>query len=103
MINSIWTKGSRKKKFELDVSHSTVLTIAIIVIGGIVFVDGFPQLFRQAFVFLQQDNRFGESPNSGWIIFYIAKTILGYLLMTNSLFVVRFIDTKHPKPMDLEE
>ncbi|GEM_PF-323412 len=96
-------KGFEEEKFEMNVPHLTVLNIAIIVIGGIVFVDGLPQLFRQAFVFLQQDNRFGESSNSGWIIFYIAKTILGYLLMTNSQFVVRFIDAQKPKHNNLDE
>ncbi|MEI6141042.1 MAG: hypothetical protein WCP85_17370 [Mariniphaga sp.] len=96
-------KGFIEEKIELNIPHSTVLTIATIVIGGIVFVEGLSQLFKQIFVFIQQDNRFSESPNSGWIIFYFAKTILGYLLMTNSLFVVKWIDTQNQKPNDLDK
>lgn len=96
-------KGFVEEKIELSIPHSTVLTIALIVIGGIVFVDSLPQLCKQTFVFIQQDIRLGESPITGWIIFYFAKTILGYLLMTNSQFVVRFINTKNPNENELGE
>ena len=85
-------KGFQEDKLELNIQRSTVLTIAAIVIGGIIFVDSFPQFCQQVMRFMQQDNLFKESPTSGWIIFYLVKTILGYLLMTNSQFVVRFID-----------
>ena len=85
-------KGFQEDKLELNIQRSTVLTIAAIVIGGIIFVDSFPQFCLQVMRFIQQDNLFRESPTSGWIIFYLVKTILGYLLMTNSQFVVRFID-----------
>ena len=96
-------KGFVEEKIEMNIQHSTILTIAIIVIGGIVFIEGLPQLFKQIFMFIQQDNRFSESPNSGWIVFYIAKTILGYLLMTNSQFVVKSIDMQNQKPNDLDK
>ena len=88
-------KGFTEKKLELNIQRSIVLTIATIVIGGIIFVDSFPLFCQQVLLFIQQDNLFRESPKSGWIIFYLVKTILGYLLMTNSQFVVRFIDKQN--------
>ena len=88
-------KGFPEDKLELNIQRSTVLTIAAIVIGGIIFVDSFPQFCLQVMRFIQQDNLFRESPVSGWIIFYLVKTILGYLLMTNSQFIVRFMDKKN--------
>jgi len=85
-------KGFTEEKIELNIKQSTVLTIAVIVVGGLIFVDSFPQLCRQTFVFFQEKNMFREDPNSGWIIFQLVKTIIGYLLMTNSQLVIKFID-----------
>ena len=85
-------KGFDEEKIDLNIQLSSILTVTTIVIGGLMFVDSLPQLCKQTFVFFQQKNRFSESPTSGWIIFHLAKTILGYLLMTNSKQVVSFID-----------
>jgi hypothetical protein len=85
-------KGFTEDKIELNIKQSTVLTIAVIVVGGLIFVDSFPQLCRQIFVLFQQKNMFKDDPNSSWIIFQLVKTIIGYLLMTNSQLVIKFID-----------
>jgi len=84
-------KGFDEEKIDLNVQLSTVLIVSTIVIGGLMFVEGLPQLCKQTFVFFQQKNIFRESPTAGWIIFYLVKTVLGYLLMTNSKQVVAFI------------
>ena len=96
-------KGFEEDKLDLNVQLSTILTVATIVIGGLMFIDGLPQLCRQIFVFFQQKNIFRESPTSVWIIFHLVKTILGYLLMTNSKQVVAFIDKQTTKPDDNNE
>ena len=92
-------KGFAEEKIELNINYTTILTIATIVIGGIMFIDSLPQVCMQIFTFFQQKNRFIEDPESGWIIFHIAKTIIGYLLMTNSQFVVGFLN----KQMDSQK
>ena len=93
-------KGFDEEKIDLNVQLSTVLTVTTIVIGGLMFVDSLPQFCKQTFVFFQQKNMFRESPTSGWIIFHLVKTILGYLLMTNSKQVVAFIDKQTAKQND---
>ncbi len=85
-------KGFKEERIDLNINHTTVLTIATIIIGGLIFVESFPQLCRQIFVFLQENKIFRESQNSAWIIFQLVKTIIGYLLMTNSQVVVKFMD-----------
>ncbi|MBK7389082.1 MAG: hypothetical protein IPI23_08430 [Bacteroidetes bacterium] len=87
-------KGFDEEKIVLNVQLTTVLTVTTIVIGGLMFVDSLPALCKEIFVFLQQKNIFRENPESGWIIFHLVKTILSYLLMTNSKQVVAFIN-KH--------
>lgn len=96
-------KGFDEEKIDLNVQLSTVLTVTTIVIGGLMFIDSLPQLCRQTFVFFQQKNMFRESPTSGWIIFHSVKTILGYLLMTNSKQVVAFIEKQTAKQNDSNE
>jgi len=88
-------KGYTEEKIELNIQRTTVFTIAAIVIGGLVFVDSFPLFCQQVLLFIQQGHPFSESSTSGWILFYLVKTILGYLLMTNSQFVVRFLDQQN--------
>ena len=90
-------KGFSEEKMELNIQRSTVLSIAVIVVGGIMFVDSLPQLCKHIFVFFQQTNMFRESPTSGWIIFYLAKTGAGYLLMIKSQWVVSFIERQSKK------
>ena len=96
-------KGFDEEKIDLNVQLSTVLTVTTIVIGGLMFIDSLPQLCKQTFVFFQQKNMFRESPTSGWIIFHSVKTILGYLLMTNSKQVVAFIEKQTAKQNDSNE
>ncbi len=96
-------KGFEDEKLDFNVQLSTVLTVATIVIGGLIFVDGLPQLCRQIFVFFQQKNLFRENPTSAWIIFYFAKTIIGYLLMTNSKYVVKLIEQQTEKQSEKYE
>ncbi|MES2380932.1 MAG: hypothetical protein V4538_07810 [Bacteroidota bacterium] len=93
-------KGFDEEKIDLNVPLSTVLTVSTIVIGGLMFVDSLPQLCKQTFVFFQQQNVFRESPTSGWIFFELVKTVLGYLLMTNSKQVVAFINRQITKEND---
>jgi hypothetical protein len=87
-------KGFSEERIEFNIPHSTVLSIAIILIGGLMFVDSLPQLCRQIFSYFQQKDMFMQNISSGWIIFQFVKTIIGYLLMTNSRFIVNFIDRK---------
>ncbi|MFA5540565.1 MAG: hypothetical protein WC984_02725, partial [Bacteroidales bacterium] len=67
---------------------------ATIVIGGLILVDALPMLCKQIFTFIQQKSVFREDPQFNWVIFYLVKAIIGYLLMTNSKTVINYIDKK---------
>lgn len=101
VFNSAWLidklkldKGFQEEKLDFSVSLKTVLTIATIVIGGLILVDALPMLCKQIFTFIQQKIVFREDPQFSWIIFYSVKTLIGYLIMTNSKFVIDFINKK---------
>lgn len=79
---------------ELNFHVNKIISIAIIVIGGIIFIDSFPLLLKEIMVFFQNENLFKDYPKSGWIIFYFCKAIIGYLLMRNSFRIAKFIENK---------
>jgi len=96
-------KGFEEEKVELNIQRSTVITIATIVIGGIIFVDSLPHVCRLMIGFIKESNPIRESPNLVWFIFYLVKIIVGYLLMTNSQFVVGFINKQQVIPEETSE
>ena len=91
------TKEFTEERFELNMEWSTILTIATIVIGGVILIDSFPLLCKQLFSFVQRGKYFKDSQETIWIFFYLIKTVLGYLLMTNSRMVVHFIGRQNDK------
>ena len=92
--------GFDEEKIDFKNDSSAILTIAIIVIGGIMFVESLPQLCKGIFSFYQANKMFcpwKENPSTSWVIFYVIKAIVGYLLMTNSTPIVDFINRKSTK------
>lgn len=87
-------KDFEEERIDVNIKQSTLIRISIIVIGGLVFIDGLPIFCKQVFEFLQEEYVFRESPSAAWVIFYFIKTAMGYLLMTQSNLLVTFIE-KH--------
>ena len=60
--------------------------------SSVIFINSFPLFCKEIFNYFQQKRMFNENYSSGWIVLHFVKSVLGYLLMTNSTFVVRFIE-----------
>lgn len=84
-------KGFEKNTIELNSSQNKIISIAIIVIGGYMLLQNIPILLQQLIAFFQDKTLFKDYPKSGWIIFYFCKAAIGYLLMTNSFRIAKFI------------
>lgn len=85
-------KGFENDTIELNSGQNRIISIAIIIIGSYMLIQNIPILFREFFIFFQQKILFKDYPKSGWIIFYFCKTIIGYLLMTNSFRIAKLIE-----------
>lgn len=94
-----------EERFELNIHRSTVLRIAVIVVGGIIIADSLPLLCKQAFVFVRF-NRTGadlkQNPETVWMIFYFVKVSVGFALISASRPIVNFIELKRKKPAQNE-
>lgn len=85
-------KGFAEDNLALNIHHTTVLSIAIIVIGGLMLVDSLPQFCREIFNFYQTKTIFREDPETSWLILHFFKIAIGYLLLTNSKLIAAFIE-----------
>ena len=96
-------KGFDESKIDLTVQPSSVLTFAVIVTGGFLFVDSLPDLCKEVFLFFQLKSKFPEHQSAAVLITYSVKTVLGYLLMIYSKQVVVFLNRQIIKPNDKKE
>lgn len=85
-------EGFDETRIEFKIRHTSVIAIASIVIGGLLFVDSLPNLITETIKYFEQKRMFQPEISSGMIFFYLIKTVFGYLLMTNSRNVVKFIE-----------
>ena len=90
-------KDFTENRIDITVSTNTVLKIIVILIGGTILVDSFPNLIREIFQFIQQKELIRNYPHLTWLIFHFIKSLIGYLLMTNSNVVVKFINKQKEK------
>jgi hypothetical protein len=79
-------------KIDLNTKSSTIITISIIIIGGITLIDSIPRLFSELFEFVQQKMLMKDYPKFNLIILELLKSILGYLLITKSKKITKYIE-----------
>jgi hypothetical protein len=114
ILKSEWTidvlkleKGFEETRIDLTMPYSKLLRIVIILIGGIVFIKAIPNLVENVYLFMSGDLLFNQSPKTVSMIIYSAQAILGFLIMTNSDIVQRYINKKsgeaESKQLDKEE
>jgi hypothetical protein len=93
-------KSFSDEKFEMNIHRSVILSIAVIVIGGITVVDAIPNLCKEVYFYLQERQLMGnsdQSPRRFWILFYGVKFFVGCILMIYQRTIVNFIEfrSKH--------
>ncbi len=87
-----------EEKFSFNIHRSTVLTIAVIVIGAIMLIDSLPGFCQQVFQYVQSKQLpLMEYSNTNWIIFYTVKMLIGLFLITGARPVVNFIELRRKK------
>ncbi|MGS0747833.1 hypothetical protein [Halpernia sp. GG3] len=85
-------KNFNEERINVEIKSSTVLTITVIVIGGLTIIESLPSFCSTLFNFLQQKMLIKDYPDSCWLIFHFLKIIIGYLLLTNGKRIVKYIE-----------
>jgi hypothetical protein len=99
-------KGFDQTDFSLNFSTSSILTITLFVVSGIILIDQIPQLCKLLYELFQKKEagyfQSGYSQPDYWPIFYsIIKIIIALLLIGERKRIVAFIESKQkPKAED---
>ena len=84
-------KGFDQEKFNLQISLTTMLRIAVIIIGGLILIRSIPDLGRHIILWMQSKHESTKYSNLNWIVYLLIKGSLGFLLLKNSRWVVKTI------------
>ena len=91
IIDKLKLEKNIEERIDLNIKASTILTISVAVIGGLMLAGSIPMLCETLFEFFRQSSLFIDFENSKWIVAYFLKSLIGYLLFTNSIAVTRLI------------
>lgn len=87
-------KSFGESHINLSYPAQSILKIAVIVTAALILVESLPALCFELFQFWQQKNIFGRYDGSANLIFNVVKSILAFLVMTNSSTIARWITSK---------
>ena len=92
-------KGFDQDTFPLNIHRSTILSISIIVIGGLLVADELPNFCRQLFSYFQEKRMtYGQThPNIAYSVVSGVKIIVGLILMIGQRQIVNLIELKRKK------
>jgi hypothetical protein len=92
-------KGFDQEVIPLNMHRSAILSISIIVIGGLMVANEIPNLCRQLFSYYQEKRlTFGMThSNISYSIFSAVKLLIGILLIVNQQQIVHFIEWKRKR------
>lgn len=92
-------KGFDQEVISLTVHRSTILSISIIIIGGLILVQEIPNLCRLLYVYLEERKLNFEQQNPGitYVILACTKIVIGLVLIGNARLLVNFIELKCKK------
>lgn len=84
-----------ENRIDVNLPYKNVLSIAVIVVGALVFVEAIPALCSNVYDFVKQKELIKDYSGTSLLIFYFLQAISGYLIMTNSKTIVKFIDKQN--------
>ncbi len=92
-------QGFNQAEFSFNISMSFVLTIALIVIGGVILTNEIPNLCKSIFAYFQEKTLTHgmTKPNYSYIIISTIKIIIGLLLLGERKRIVEFVESRQSK------
>jgi hypothetical protein len=93
------TEGFDQEIIPFNMHRSTILSITIMVIGGLILVDEIPNLCRQVYVYIEERrmNYSGVHKEVPYIILSVIKIVIGSLMLAENRRIVSLIDRSKVK------
>jgi hypothetical protein len=92
-------KGFDQEMIPLNIHRSTILSISIIVIGGLLIAQEIPNFCRQLFIYFEQRRlTYGQTnPSLSYCVLSGLKILVGLVLVGNQKQIVDFIELKRKR------
>ena len=89
-------RGFDQQDFSVNISTSSILTIALIVIGGLLLVNEIPNFCRQIFAYFQEKRLTNgmTKPDFSFAIITGVKIVLGLLIIGERKRIVEFTESR---------
>lgn len=85
-------KGFTQEMIDISINRFSAIQIAAVIAGGYTFIQSLPEFIRLVIIFFQQKTLIKEYTGAPWLVLEFLKLTAGYLLMTNSSPVARYLD-----------
>ena len=93
-------KGFAEEKVEVNIHRSSLLTIVVIISGGLMLADGLPLIVYDVFYYIQRSDSFvtfKDNRATPYLVSNLLKVIIGYFMVADSRLIVNFIERKRRK------
>ena len=95
-------KGFADDRIEINIHRSSLLSIAIIVLGGLLLADGLPMFGYNVFTYIKYSNEYQykgiwDNRNTPALVSSLLKVLIGYFMVADSRLIVNFIERKRKK------
>jgi hypothetical protein len=84
---------------DIKIDSLAVIQIAVTILGGLLFIDTLPTLIKEIILIAKskQEGSIIRDSGFGYLVYWVCKCVLGYLLLTNSKSITIWIDKKNNK------
>jgi len=95
-------QGFNQQEFSFNISTSLILTISLIVIGGVILTNEIPDFCRNIFLYFQEKNftHGMTKPNYSYIVVSGVKIIIGLLIIGERKRIVEFVERRQDKKVE---
>ena len=86
-----------QEKIDVNISSQTVLRVVIIITGAITLIESLPNFMIEVYHFLQAKQLLKDYQEVSSMLFYFIKSLIAYLMMTNSKVIEKYISREAKK------
>lgn len=90
-------KGYPEQVLNINIHRSVILSITMIILGGLIIIESMPALVQQIINYIQLKNDHIPHPKIDYIVLSGVKLFIGLLLIIYQNTIVNFIERKRKK------
>lgn len=99
IIEKLKLASALPEEIPFNIHHSTILYIAVIILGGYIVATEIPSLCRSIYNYYaeREMTRRMSDTQGGYFVFSASKILVGLLLLGNARFIVNYVEHRRRK------